>query len=139
MTTTHDGPGLPAIERWIAGYGRAWEQGDDEGAAALFTDGAAYRSHPFREPFVGHEAIRGYWRRAAGAQDDVEVRFGRPVAAGRYAAVEWWATLRDPDDGEVTIPGCLVLRFAADGRCEELREYWHLHSGRQAPYPEWGA
>ena len=24
---------------------------------------------------------------------------------------------------EVTLPGCLVLRFTPDGRCEELREY----------------
>ena len=23
----------------------------------------------------------------------------------------------DPDDGEITLPGCLLLRFAPDGRC----------------------
>lgn len=44
------------------------------------------------------------------------------------ATVEWWATFHD--EGEpVTLPGCLVLRFGADGLCEELREYWHVETG----------
>ena len=41
-------------------------------------------------------------------------------------------------DEEVTLPGCLLLLFAADGRCRELREYWHLEPGRREPPPGWG-
>ena len=75
------------------------------------------------------DEICAYWRRGAGTQKDVRVRMGRPFVDGERAAVEWWATMDDPDDGEVTLPGCLLLRFAPDGRCTELREYWHVRAG----------
>jgi hypothetical protein len=31
-----------------------------------------------------------------------------------------------PDDGEITLPGCVLLRFALDGRCQDLRQYWQV-------------
>jgi hypothetical protein len=44
------------------------------------------------------------------------------------------------DGGDwITLPGSLLLRFVADGRCEELREYWHVEDGRHDPPPGWGA
>jgi hypothetical protein len=65
------------------------------------------------------------------------VGVGRPIAQDNRVAVEWWTTMRE-EDGEVTLPGCLVLRFARDGRCEELREYWHVEHARREPPPGWG-
>ena len=124
---------------WIGRYGRAWETGDDDAVADLFTPDAVYRSQVFREPHVGTEQIRAYWRQGAGTQRDVTVRFGRPIAEGRRVAVEWWSTFVDPDDGAITLPGCLLLRFDGDGRCEELREYWHVESGVRTPPEGWGA
>ena len=50
-----------------------------------------------------------------------------------------WATLHDPDDGTITLPGCLLLQFAADGRCFDLREYWNVQDGTVAPYEGWGS
>jgi hypothetical protein len=63
---------------------------------------------------------------------------GRPITTDARVAVEWWTTMIDPDEGEITLPGCLLLRFAADGRCEELWEYWHVQPGRQAAPDAWG-
>jgi ketosteroid isomerase-like protein len=123
---------------WIAAYGRAWEEGDVDAAVSLFTEDAVYRSHPFRPPHVGHDAIRAYWTGATSEQEAVSVAFGEPMAAGRRAAVEWWTRMRQEGE-DVTLPGCLVLRFAADGRCEELREYWHVEPGLAEPPPGWGA
>jgi ketosteroid isomerase-like protein len=127
-------------DKWIETYARAWRERDVDLVADLFTDDATYRSHPFREPYHGRTAIREYWRGATDAQADLDLRFGRPIVDGdgRRAAVEWWASVEDDED-EVTLPGCLVLRFAEDGRCEELREYWHVESGRQDPPTGWGA
>lgn len=122
---------------WIAAYGAAWEQADADAAAALFTDDAVYRSSPFRPPSVGHDGIHGYWQGATSTQSGVRVRFGEPISAGAKTAVEWWTTMRS-GGSDVTIPGCLVLRFAADGRCEELREYWHLEERLVEPPPGWG-
>ena len=122
---------------WIDDYAEAWRSGDDEAVGELFTEQAVYLSSPFREPTVGREAIRDYWRTATGTQEGLELRFGRPLVQGNRVVVEWWAVMQD-DGREVTLPGCLLLRFAAGGRCQELREYWHLQEGRREPPEGWG-
>jgi steroid delta-isomerase-like uncharacterized protein/uncharacterized protein (TIGR02246 family) len=126
------------VAAWIEAYARAWREGDAEAAAALFTETAVYRSAPFRPPHVGREEIMRYWREEPAQHEQVELSFGTPVVQGRRVAVEWWASM--VQDGEtVTGPGCLVLRFQQDGRCEELREYWHEQPGRYEPPPGWGS
>jgi len=37
------------------------------------------------------------------------------------------------DEGEITLPGRLLLRFAPDGRCQDLWEYWQVAPGRLDP------
>jgi hypothetical protein len=37
----------------------------------------------------------------------------------------------------MTLAGCAMARFAADGRITEARDYWHLQEGH-APPQEWG-
>jgi len=113
--------------------------------AALFTPDAVYQSHPTGRPHQGREAIRQYWTRATATQSELDLRFGRPVIDGDRVAVEWWAVMRDRDwgpqrdDDSVTLPGCLLLRFAADGLCAHLREYWNADFGRRlTPPPAWG-
>jgi hypothetical protein len=53
-------------------------------------------------------------------------------------AVEWWANLQT-NDGPITLAGEFLLRFAENGDCRELREYWLLTQGRVEPPPGWGA
>jgi ketosteroid isomerase-like protein len=125
------------VQEWLEEYGRAWRDKDADAVVALFTEDAEYRSSPFREPDLGSEGIRAYWLRATSTQEDLDVRMGTPIVAGDRVAVEWWATMRE-DGEEITLPGCLLLRFAADGRCEALREYWHVEPGRQEPHAGWG-
>lgn len=126
------------LAEWIDSYARAWETADEDLIASLFTDDARYRSSPFREPFRGLDEIRGYWQRGAGTQRDTRVRMGRPFVDGNRVAVEWWATMVDDDHVEVTLPGCLLLSFAEDGRCTDLREYWNLEQGRHEAFEDWG-
>src|SRR5215510_13339673 len=64
---------------------------------------------------------------------------GRPIITEDRVAVEWWTTMIDPDEGEITLPGCLLLRFAPDGRCLDLWEYWQIQQGREDPPNGWGA
>ncbi len=128
-----------SIEQWVERYRRAWETADADEIVDLFTPDGSYRSSVFREPHVGHGAIRRYWNRAAGTQRDVRVVMGQPVITAERVAVEWWTTMTDPDDGEVTLPGCLLLRFGPDGRCLDLWEYWQVQPGRREPPPGWGA
>ncbi|HEX2293404.1 MAG TPA: nuclear transport factor 2 family protein [Gaiellaceae bacterium] len=125
------------VGAWLERYRAAWEEADAGAAAALFTDDAVYWSSPFREAHRGPDGIRDYWTRATADQRDVRVRFGRPIAEGRRVAVEWWTTMRD-EATEITLPGILFLRFAPDGRCEELRETWMVAEQRLEPHPGWG-
>ena len=62
---------------------------------------------------------------------------GTPFIDGDRVAVEWWTTMTDGGE-EVTLPSCLLLRFDADGRCSDLREYWMLERGRREPFHRWG-
>ncbi len=127
------------ISAWLAAYHKAWITHNAEQVARLFTENAAYYSHPFRSPYRGRAEIQAYWQRATSSQEELEVRWGSPVVSGNRVAVEWWATMREADEGELTLPGCLILRFADDGLCSELREYWHIDVGsRILPPSEWG-
>jgi hypothetical protein len=123
---------------WIEGYRRAWVERDPQAAAALFTEDASYRSSPFVEPNLGQEGVVAYWTGATSTQADVEVEMGEPLVDGDHAAVEWWTRMR-ADGDEITLVGCLLLRFAPDGRCEDLREYWNYESGRLPPHEGWGS
>ncbi|HEU4449172.1 MAG TPA: nuclear transport factor 2 family protein [Gaiellaceae bacterium] len=126
------------VAEWVEAYARAWREKDADAVVRLFTEDAEYRSSPFREPGVGSDGIRAYWERATSTQEDVDVRTGAPLLDGDRVAVEWWTTMRDGGEW-FTLPGCLLLRFAPDGRCRALREYWHLEPGRHEPHPGWGA
>ena len=122
---------------WLEAYRRAWEGADTPAAAGLFTADARYRSHPLRPAHTGRDGIAAYWDRATAGQRDVRVRLGDPVVDGQRVAAEWWTTM--VADGEpATLAGCLLLGFAADGRCRDLRECWNLAEGGHDPPPDWG-
>jgi ketosteroid isomerase-like protein len=126
-----------AARAWIAGWSRAWPARDAEAVADLYTADAVYRSHPFREPHLGRDGVIEYARTAFEDEDAVDFWFGEPVAAGDRAAVEYWAIL-ESDGQELTLAGTTIIRFAADGRCEEHRDYWSLEKGRRPPPQGWG-
>jgi hypothetical protein len=127
------------VDQWIERYRRAWETADADEAVDLFTPDASYRGSIFHEPFLGSDAIRQYWQCDVGMQREVAVRMGRPVITDDRVAVEWWATMLHQDLGEITLPGCLLLRFAPDGRCQDLWEYCEDRPGAQGPPAGWGA
>lgn len=59
-----------------------------------------------------------------------------PLTPNR-AAVEWWVNLTWSDE-PATLAGTCLLEFAEDGRCRELREYWHLFPKKLEPSDNWG-
>jgi ketosteroid isomerase-like protein len=127
------------VQQWVDAYATAWREREPDAAAALFTEDCLYRDHPLREPHRGAAGVRAYWADATSTQDRVEVRMGRPVASedATRAAVEFWVRMLN-GGAEVTLVGILFLRFAADGRCAELRETWLFEPGDHAPHEGWG-
>jgi ketosteroid isomerase-like protein len=125
--------GEAAARAWIDAWSRAWPARDVDGIAAVYADEARYASHPFRAV----ETARSYASRAFGEETLLEVRFGEPVVAGDRAAVEYWAVV-EADGGQTTVAGASLLRFGADGRVVEHRDYWDQVEGRREPPPWWG-
>lgn len=126
-----------AVTHWMEAYAKAWRARDPGAVVALFTDDAIYSSHPFRVPYRGRSGVLEYSKKAFGEDELQELRWGQPMVEGPKAAVEYWATMRENGE-EVTLAGFNLLRFAPDGRCIELREYWAMDEGSRSPPPGWG-
>lgn len=105
----------------MAGYERAWREGDRDAIADLFTEDARYYTSPDADAEVGHAAIRALWLRDQGETFTVRAE---PVAVeGRDAVVRLRVGYGDPVRQEYH--DLWVLRFAADGRVEYFEEwYW---------------
>lgn len=126
------------IARWVEAYRIAWETRDPNAAAALFTENGSYRNNIFEEPHRGRDGVAAYWAGVTAAQSEPAVQMGEPFVDGDRVAVEFWTTMLDAGD-ELTLPGCLLLKFDDDGLCRDLREYWMTASEIRQPFPGWGA
>ncbi|TMI56736.1 nuclear transport factor 2 family protein [Candidatus Bathyarchaeota archaeon] len=125
------------VNRWIRNYTKAWLKKDTKAITSLFTEDATYHSHPFRPVTQGRKSILDYTLGALDVGQVYEVRFGKPVVEGSRAAVEYWTTMREKVE-DVTLAGCVMLRFAKSGLCKELHDYWVLQTGRQQVPLNWG-
>ena len=107
---------------WVAGYERAWRDGDVSGVTRLFTEDARYRTSPYSEPKVGHAEIQAFWLDDEGRTFEVTAE---PIAVEeRRAVVRLEVRYGDPVPQEYR--DLWVLRFAPDGRVEDFEEwaYW---------------
>jgi ketosteroid isomerase-like protein len=124
--------------QWADGYGRAWVERDSELAVALFTEDASYTQTPFGPTFRGHDEIRRYWVEITADESDVEYQAGDPLVDGSRVAFEFWVTMK-LGGKPVTLPGCVVVVLGDEGRCSQLREYWHQQDGVVPAFAGWGS
>ena len=122
-----------AAQRWADTWATAWMAKDAEAVASLYAEGAAFRSHPFRE--LQHPRAYAEW--AFSEQDAAECWFGTAVVDGNRATVEYWAVVSFEGRDE-TIAGIAVIRFDDDGFVAEQRDYWNAQAGRHALPDGWG-
>ncbi len=125
------------VNRWIHNYTKAWLKKDAKAITSLFTEDATYHSHPFRPVTQGRKSILDYTLGALDVGQVYEVRFGKPVVEGSRTAVEYWTTMKEKVE-DVTLAGCVMLRFAKSGLCKELHDYWVLQTGRRQVPLNWG-
>jgi hypothetical protein len=125
------------VNRWIRNYTKAWLKKDAKAIASLFVEDATYHSHPFRPGTHGRKSILDYTLGALDVGQVYEVRFGKPVVEGSRAAVEYWTTMKEKVE-DVTLAGCIMIRFAKNGLCKELHDHWVLQTGRQQAPAGWG-
>ena len=116
-----------ALEKWLAGYERAWESRDAARAAELFTPNASYHEMPFDAPKTGQAGIREYWSSVTADQRDIDFKSQAVAVNGQTGVAHWSATFTAASTGaRVELDGVFVLTFDPSGRCSELREWWHL-------------
>ena len=117
------------VERWLAGYGAAWEGRDPAQLKALFDAEARYFETPFAAPFQGLAAIQSYWRDAVAGQQDIRFRAELWKVDADVAFAHWRATFkRPPNQATSTLDGVFHLKFLSVESgisCVELREWWH--------------
>ena len=110
------------VMRWVEGYVDAWRREDAEGVERLFTVDAHYRTSPYEEAKVGHEAIKAFWLDDAG-----EVFTAVPelfAVEGQQAVVRIDVRYGEPVQQEYR--DLWLLQFADDGRVCDFEEwaYW---------------
>ena len=108
---------------WVEAYAAAWRGGDAEAAGALFAPDAAYTFDPFGPGLRGRAEIVAHWRQAIAAQSELRLEIEAPIVDGDRAATAWRASFVR-DGAAVELAAALLLRFDAEGRCAELREFW---------------
>jgi ketosteroid isomerase-like protein len=114
-----------ALHEWLTAYGRAWETRDPEAAAALFTEDIAYYEKPYTDPARGREGVRQYWDDAVSDHGAVSFSFEILAISDEQSFVRWLANLNRLSSGKrVMIDGIFILKFAENGLCRELREWW---------------
>ncbi len=128
---------METVTTWLDNFGKVWRESDAEAAAALHPADGVYRNSPFlEEPYVGTEAIRGFWERALVGVGELDFRYGIPVIDGDRAAVEWWVT--EVNAGEAyTLAGIFLLTFEGE-LVSDLREAFVKQPGALQPHEGWG-
>ncbi|WP_456696682.1 nuclear transport factor 2 family protein [Aeromicrobium sp. P5_D10] len=128
---------IDVVTAWLEEFGRVWRDSDVQGAVDIMTPDGSYRNSPFLDkPYVGHDAIAGFWEAALVGVSDVDFRYGAPVIDGDRVGAEWWVTLRS--DGEpYTLAGNFLLTFEGD-KVSDLRESFVKQQGALTPHDGWG-
>jgi uncharacterized protein (TIGR02246 family) len=122
------------VQRWLDAYVRAWQTYDPAEIGALFTEDAVCHYDPFGEPVRGRDAIVASWLEVdrrdppgtyAGHYQPLAVDGDLAIANGRSRYFEADGTTPKEEYDNI-----FLLRFAADGRCAEYRE-WYMRRPKQ--------
>jgi ketosteroid isomerase-like protein len=113
------------VQRWLDEYVRAWETYDREAIGALFAEDAQYRYHPWDEPLVGRAAIIEDWLVEPDAPGSIRAHYEPYVVGGDHAVATGTSVyLEDGESVRATYFNCYLLRFDAEGRCNEFTEFF---------------
>lgn len=117
---------------WLESYKKSWVELDIDLLVPLFTEDAVYQESPYVMPLHGSQLrhiLDDQQGRQSGGRIDLEIwsQEGDTVIA-RYST----STHRAGKEEQLR-DGVLILRFAADGRCSNLRQWYHVHAAGAPP------
>lgn len=118
-----------AIDLWLSAYLKAWSTDAPDDIEALFEPDARYRTAPFREPYVGYDAIVPWW---VGQNDSaVQWSFEYEVVAreGQVYVVKGvtaYPEVPGSDEAAEVFDNIWLVTLTESGRAGEFVEYWML-------------
>jgi uncharacterized protein (TIGR02246 family) len=114
-----------AVAAWLDGYSRAWKTYDPEQIGELFSEDAVYFDNPFDEPVRGREAIVASWLEERDEAGTYEGSYRPVLVAGDVAVARGYSRYLNTN-GTVAeeFDNLFLLRFDANGRCVEYREWY---------------
>ena len=119
-----------AVAAWLDGYSQAWGTYDPEQIGALFSADADYFYDPFHEPVRGREAIVADWIKDRDEAGTYEGSYRPVLVAGDQAVARGYSRyLNTNGTVEREYDNLFLLRFDADGRCAEYREWYMRKPG----------
>jgi ketosteroid isomerase-like protein len=114
-----------AVAAWLDGYSRAWGSYDPAEIGALFSADAVYYDAPYSEPARGREAIVTAWLEDRDEAGTYEGSYRPVLVAGDQAVATGTSRYFSTDGGvDREFDNVFLLRFDADGRCAEYREWY---------------
>ncbi len=125
-----------AVDLWLQAYMDAWKTYDPDQIAALFAQDVTYRYHPYDAPIEGRDAVVRSWLGESDAtgvptRDEpgtYEAAY-RAVAVDDNVAVAVGSTHYIEPEGPRVFDNCFVIRFDAEGRCNDFTE-WYIERPR---------
>ncbi len=121
------------VASWIDGYERAWRTAGTSGLVELFTEDSSYRAAPYREPYVGLDAIAAMWEREReGPDEQFEMTHDIVAVDGETAVVRVEVRYAAPSAAEYR--DLWVIRLDPAGRCTAFEE-WPFWPGQPLAAP----
>jgi SnoaL-like domain len=118
------GSALANFTAWLTSYGDAWEAGDADAAAALFTVGATLQPTPFDDLIRGRRLIHAHLVELFAGMHGVSFVAQVLGAGDTYGVAHWRVATAD-----FALDGVLVAALDERGRCTSLRQWWHASPG----------
>jgi ketosteroid isomerase-like protein len=110
------------VERWVAGYERAWRTEGAEPLAELFSPDVSYLPSPWAHPIAGLAGLAPWWDAERDGPDEPFTMTSEVVAVdGDTAVVRIEVDYFGEDPSRWR--DLWILRFDADGRCVGFEEW----------------
>lgn len=118
---------------WLNAYSEAWRTYDPRAIGALFSEDAVYYYCPYDEPVRGRDAIVANWLEHRDTPGTYEGRYAPLAVDGDLVVTNGRSRYFEPDGTtlKTEFDNIFVLRFDADGRCTEFRE-WFMERPKRA-------
>lgn len=116
-----------SLQRWLDHYLEAWRTNDPAAIGALFSDDAIYYRSAYSGPIHGRAAIVAFWQAEPDEPATWAAQYAPLVVEGDSGvAMGTTRYFSEPGSAEVSdeYANVFLVRFDAEGRCREFREWW---------------